>query len=264
MSRRARRCERGSTTTRGSLISGVTIRSGSSSGAYRNARSARRLRRAENVSVNSNARTSIRTSGCRALKRRQDGGEQSTRRGPERADRRASCRLATSERPGVRERPVGSGEDRSSLAVSSASPAGVSVTCRVVRSQQQPADLALELTDLGRQRRLREMQASRRAREVQLLGDGHEVAQLAQVHGAFNLSRRAHNLANVAVAIKGHSEEHLSPWKSVDGSGSRSAASPFGAGVPTARSCSTTGGRSTIATRDISPRSSRRRSSPST
>jgi hypothetical protein len=49
--------------------------------------------------------------------------------------------------------------------------------------EQGRTQLVLQLLDLVRQRRLRDVQALRRAGEVQRLGDGVEVAEVAQFHG---------------------------------------------------------------------------------
>ena len=61
-----------------------------------------------------------------------------------------------------------------------ATPAGVSVTDRVVRSIELDAEFGLELLDLPAQRRLRHVQALGGAAEVQFLGDGDEAGQPRQ------------------------------------------------------------------------------------
>lgn len=48
--------------------------------------------------------------------------------------------------------------------------------------EEPQTELALEITDLPRQRRLRDVQACRGAREALGLGDAHEVAEVPQVH----------------------------------------------------------------------------------
>ncbi|MNT71466.1 hypothetical protein D3C72_2099530 [compost metagenome] len=49
--------------------------------------------------------------------------------------------------------------------------------------EQRRAELLLELADRNRQRRLRHVQALRGAMEIARLGQGHELLQLAEVHG---------------------------------------------------------------------------------
>lgn len=51
--------------------------------------------------------------------------------------------------------------------------------------EQRDAQLLLQRADLLRQRRLRHRQARGGTAEVQFLGNGHEVAELAQVHGFY-------------------------------------------------------------------------------
>ena len=61
--------------------------------------------------------------------------------------------------------------------------------------EQDGPDVALQLPDRARQRRLRHVQALRRAAEVKLLGDRHEVPQLPQldrrIHRPDPLARRS-------------------------------------------------------------------------
>jgi hypothetical protein len=48
-------------------------------------------------------------------------------------------------------------------------------------AEQHGSDVALELLDLARQRRLRHVQARRRPSEVECFGDGDEIAQPAEI-----------------------------------------------------------------------------------
>ncbi|CAM5570532.1 hypothetical protein SFUMM280S_03093 [Streptomyces fumanus] len=65
---------------------------------------------------------------------------------------------------------------------SSARPASVSVTRRVVRTEQRCAQLPLQRPHRRRQAGLGDQQAFRRPGEVLVLGDRDEVLEMAQFH----------------------------------------------------------------------------------
>eukprot|EP01032_Pedospumella_encystans_P032686 gene32686-36910_t len=81
--------------------------------------------------------------------------------------------------------------------------------------EQLRAELGLELLDLRRERRLRDVERARRAREAAGLEHGDEVAQGAQVHGAglaSALEQHAHRLGQAArlgqEMVEGGAEDH--------------------------------------------------------
>ena len=134
------------------------------------------------LGVSSSPRRSSSRSGSSVRSMRLMPREQLVRRGPGEADRDPShpsvadqlCLVASS---------VDVRKDRPSpLEVLLASGRQVDPASRT--SQQLNPELGLELLDLLRQRRLRDVQALRRATEMALLGDCDEVAQVSQLHGA--------------------------------------------------------------------------------
>ena len=120
--------------------------------------------------------------GMAAAEARQHRREQAARRRAERADDQRAG-LAAGERPAARERLVGGQQDV--LRVGEQRLArGRQLDAAGAAREQGAADLALERADLRRQRRLRQAEPHGSPREVQFLRDGHEVAQLAEVHGS--------------------------------------------------------------------------------
>ena len=104
-------------------------------------------------------------------------------------DRRSGARRGgSSSAAAASKRSMARSTSRAST--SSRSPAAVSTTRRLVRSNSAHAELGLQLADALRQGRRREVQPGRGAAEVALLGDGHEVAQPAQVDPATPRSQR--------------------------------------------------------------------------
>ena len=186
-------------------------------------------------------RRSCRRSRTRGSRRaRRGGGRRSgpaaaraARRAPGRASRSTSApprRGPAPARGPARRRPRPGSRARR---CSSASPAGVSSTRRVLRTSSGPPSSASSRRICGRQRGLREVQPGGGAREVQLLGDGDEIAQLAQLHRCSNY-RATRIIVRIFLLHRVAAGHTMPPVTRRGESGSRSTASRPGA-VATAR-----------------------------